>query len=1047
MRQLINHIIPLIRISFLWNLFSLEKTTKISYESRMLVRSIAGAVLVSFLVSTETPAQNREAICEPIGGNPATQVCTGSDHTGIRFSPQDIPPDGLDLTIQGGSDEAGAITIHGEGFRAPLPNGQSIEVMDHGISVESVSDSATSVTLEGRARIQTDGAGGHGINVKQHRAGPLNIAVNGGSIFTGGQGAHGVSAEHLSVGDISITVGRDAEITAKRDGSSGVYAFQHHDGSVIIRIEEGAVVKGASQFGRGVEAFLTNDENSGRISINNNGTILGGVSAEGILAWARRRSGHIGYTREDGGRQAPVEIMNDGAREEPLIHIVSNGMIRVGDPNILGLPGQPSPEAFALAINLRVVNGLLKPPLPAAGAGIRAYALDLVNLIDHVATAKILSSAELSFFASQLQIPSLPGLTPAQLLAGALGAVDPQGNPLAVKVLSQAEADVIREVLDDTGEDRLKEVLDRLTLATSPEYTESYKNKIREFEVNYNAGDILIEVTGGNITSLDGYGIQTGYPIPSSMRNGKILVSVAKDASVAGFLDGIRLATGGIVDDKRQHFVHIAGEVTSQSGDGVLLVAGGDVTVARSGRVAGFSGIHFAGGTGNGDFPFTNNVARVFGEVESTGPELQSIIDPVSQVEFQIRHAGIKLEGGGRVIVGPEARIRAKSNIAILGEPWITRPNAPADVEVIIEPGESIEKRIQGIIRNLPGADGTISSPRIYLQPGNNLLPLTSAANIPLGVWDVSMQGSSDEIQVTNEYGARAAVYEALPSVLMDQVRLTTYQERMAAVRNPHSFWIRAISGGGKWSAKTSTSGGTNYDYNRYQLEGGIDIPTGRHFTLGVSARHHRASVDVRDSGDITLSGGGLGLSGTMDNGGFYIDGQVAINWHRLDMEARFLGTISSEVSGSDYALGLEVGKRTQKGGLLLTPRTGLVFTSSSMDNFTAGAATGGGDVSMDDAKNMRGSVGLLVEKGDKETRNLFASVDIEHQFSGAENTVSVAATKLSARAYPTRVRLGLGGSMRLSDRVPSLQGLLGFITAGNSNYDFLAEFKIKFSF
>lgn len=1036
-----------LRTSLSWNLFCRAKATIRCLESRIPVRSIATVVLVSFLAAGPALAQNREAICEPVGGNPAAQVCTGSDYTGLQYSPQDVPQDGLDLTIMGGSDKAGTITIIGQGLQVPLPNGQSIEVMDHGISVESAADSAVSLTLGGHTRIQTDGVGGHGINVRQYRSGSLDVTVNGGPIITGGQNAYGVNAEHLGKGDISITVGKGANITAKREGSSAVQGFQHHDGSVTVRVEEGAVLRGAPGLGRGIAAFLTNDENSGRIVIDNKGTILGGALTEGILAWARRRSGHIGYTREDGGRQAPVEIMNDGAREEPLIHIVSSGTIRVGDPNIIGLPAQPDPQSLSLAINLGIVNGLLKPPIPPAGAGIRAYAVDLVDLLVHVATPKVLTPDELTILAAQLQIPSPPELTPAQVLAGALGAFDARGNPLPVRILSPAEAELIREILDDTGEDRLKEVLDNLTLATSPEYTEAYKNRAREFEVSYNAGDILIEVTGGSITSFDGYGIHTGYPIPSSMRNGEVRVSVSQGASVTGLIDGIRLATGGIVDGRRQHFVHVAGEVIGQFGVGVHPVAGGDVTVARTGRVSGSTGIYFAEDTGNGVFPVTNNVARVFGEVESTGPLLQTITDPLTREVTNVRHAGIKLEGGGTVIVGPHARITAQSGVAILGEPWSATPDAPADVAVVIEPGGNIEQRIQGAIRNLPGGDGATRAPRIYLQPGNRTLPLTEGSKMPLGVWDVSLRDDAGDISVTSEYGARAQVYEALPFVLMDQARLATYQERMFAARNTQGFWVRPTYRGGKWSARNSTYGGTSYDYDGYRLEGGLDIPTGKHVALGVAAHHHRSSVDVGGVGEITLAGEGLSLSATMDNGRYYVDGQIAIGWHRLDMNVASLGAIASDVSGSVYALGVEVGRRTEMGGLLLAPRTGLSFSSFALDDFTAGASTGGGAISVEDAESMVGRVGLLVEKGEEDTRRLFASVDIEHKFLGAEKSIIVASTKLSARAHPTRFRLGLGGTMRLGARVPLLQGQLGFTTAGNSTYDYLAEMKMKFSF
>ena len=997
-------------------------------------------------------AQDREAECLPGDGNPAEIVCTGSDHTGIAYTPTGA----LNLRVIGGSDAAETITIIGQGQLVPLPNGQNVEVAGHGISVgddmNAPANAPVSVSLEGHARIRTNSIGGHGINVRQHGDGPLDILVNGDLITTGGQASHGVNAEHFGTGDISVSVGRGAEITARRGGSNAIHAFQHHDGSVIVRVEEGAILRAAPELGRGIAAFLTNDENSGRIVIENRGQILGGSLSEGILAWARRRSGHVGYVKEDGTTQAPEEIMDDSARTDPLIHIVSSGTIRVGDPGITGLPAQPDPQSLALAINIGILNGRFIPPIPPTGAGIRAYAVDLVDLIDHVAVPKVLSPDYLTALAG----PPPPGLTPEQVqdrvqfLAVALGAAGPECIPLAaisdctllpVNILSPAEAGILQEVLNDTGVDRLNDVLDALPA----EYTDAYKNSVRAFEMTYNSGDILIEVTGGSITSLDGFGIHAGYPIPASKRNGEVRILISEGASVTGRVDGIRLATGGIVDDRRQHFVHVAGEVTGQTGAGVHPVAGGTVIVARTGRVSGQTGILFSGGTGNGAFPITNNVARIDGEIRSTGPELEE-----KEGQPPVRHAGVRLEGGGTVIVGPYARITAQSGVAILGEPWSgsTTPNAPADVAVVIEPGRRVEERIQGVIRNL-NADGSSGAPtRIYIKPGDQALPLTTGSTMPLGVWDVSRQDTATgDISFASEYGDRARIYEALPFVLTDQARTVIYDDRITAPPDRAGPWVRATHGTGDWSASTSTTGMAAYDHDWFRVEGGADIPVGDGFTIGFSGHHHRGSADISGVGGLTLESAGLGLSGTLDRGRFYVDGRIAASRHILNANAGASGGIASDIRGAGYALGVEVGGRAEMGGLLLRPRIGLAHSSVSLDAFTAPAAAGGGEVVLGDADNLWGWLGLLAETGNSKTHRLFASVDIEHQLAGAGKSVTVAGTRLTAQAHPTLVRLGLGGAVRLSDHAPSLQGLLGFSTAGSGNQRLTAEVRMEFSF
>ena len=427
------------------------------------------------------------------------------------------------------------------------------------------------------------------------------------------------------------------------------------------------------------------------------------------------------------------------------------------------------------------------------------------------------------------------------------------------------------------GADLLDEALSGLTPAMSPQYTEAYKNRIREFEMSYNGGDILVEVTDGSVISLDGFGIHAGYPIPASMRNGEVRILVSEGASVTGHLDGIRLATGGIVNGMRQHFVHVAGDVAGQSGAGVHPVAGGTVTVARTGGVSGTTGIRFSGGTGNGDFPATNNVARVDGEVRSTGPAPQAAQGQPPLAQADVTHAGIVLEGGGKVIVGPQARITAGTGVAILGMPWGARPDSQVDVVVVIEPGDRIEQRIQGTVRNFRGADGSLRVPRIYVKPGDHALPLTAGSTMPLGVWDVvSRQSADGDVTFTSEYGARARVYEALPFVLADQTRPTTHGERMKAAPDRSGFWVRATHGAGRWNARTSTTGRAAYEHDRSWLEGGVDIPVGESITIGISGQRRLATADIGGVGSLTLATKGMGLSGTLDSGRFYIDGRVA---------------------------------------------------------------------------------------------------------------------------------------------------------------------------
>ncbi len=461
--------------------------------------------------------------------------------------------------------------------------------------------------------------------------------------------------------------------------------------------------------------------------------------------------------------------------------------------------------------------------------------------------------------------------------------------------------------------------------------------------------------------------------------------------------------------------------------------------------------------------------------------------------------------GGGTIVIGPWAHVKATSGVAIEVD------GKAGDVAVILEQDEAgVVGHVKGQIFHPKGADRT---PRDKAVEGEVTIKTRSASGTETelkaddatkgivyrrgdrrGVYEQVFKAQLTELEDKEGYrfvddttmdlrlySHRARLYEVLPSVLLGLVELTPYSTRMAvprrstgdeevmvesskgehlAVPGSHTgVWVRLAVRDGERMADTSTTAtdfwrqSLAWDVKQTDFEAGLEVPTDDRLVLGVSAHYRQSEATVKRGGTMEASGTGVGVSLTWtDDSGLYVDGQLSYTrFFDITMVSAnsAVGAITSTGGGNGLAVGVEVGQPMSMGGMTVIPRGGLSWSSVDMDAFDEPTRIdGAGRVAPDKEQSVQGRVGVLAELGSGEAdRRLYASLDLEHEFS-SRHAVMVAGTRLATEVKPTWVRLGVGGAMSLGGHDTTLlTGDAFYATAGSDNTDFGGGLSVTFRF
>ena len=424
------------------------------------------------------------------------------------------------------------------------------------------------------------------------------------------------------------------------------------------------------------------------------------------------------------------------------------------------------------------------------------------------------------------------------------------------------------------------------------------------------------------------------------------------------------------------------------------------------------------------------------------------------------KYAGVHMSGGGTVVIGPMAHVGAASGVAV-------KANAEGDMAVILEKG------VDGFVGHVDGTVLNTATTTFRTRTGQDAdtemdLPVGGTVDRrgeARGVYDPVQRIMLTEIDGGHEfrehsqlrrYHARARLYEALPSVLLDLVRPASPAGRASVTRDGAAatrgtaggggrVWARLEASDGKRRAAASTTGkgyrgvALAWDTERRSVEAGLELPAGDRLALGLGVRHLRGKATVKGGGRIDVSGLGLGLTVAHTGaGGLYIDGRLShTRFGDIDLASDARGSVASNLSGDGFAAGVGVGRRIAREGVALTPRGGLAWSSVSLGAFDDVAGVeGGGRVVPGRTRSLVGGLGVLAEFGGSEgsSGRAFVSLDLEHEFAPDREAVA-SGTALSSKARATWARLGLGGALDLDAAgTVRLSGQGHYATAGSGN-------------
>ncbi len=433
-------------------------------------------------------------------------------------------------------------------------------------------------------------------------------------------------------------------------------------------------------------------------------------------------------------------------------------------------------------------------------------------------------------------------------------------------------------------------------------------------DVNFTAEDLVIDTTGTN-----SYGVYVEHHGTGGLNLATQDVDITTTGADADGVFAIHTGAGLLEIDLRDTAIAATGAgadgiVSDHGGSGLahIMVEGGFVHAAG----AGASGVRMGRLAEDGTVSF----AALVGE-DGYRRQTVTVNAPVTGGTGE-HAAGVFLAGGGRVAIGPRGSVGAASGIAIHAAGGV--PQLHVDLDLA---GRRVGTVLQGgEIRN----DGGATTLRV-----NDVLLHDEAAGatghtVLNGAWDLTLRASDTVAgrafsaqDFTETYAPRAAVYEALPGLLLRLHSRGPAGERLTVPGSP--AWVRVAGGGGRYTP-VQASVGAAYNFRRLEVEAGLEVELGPRLTGMLSVRHVYGWGDVSSltgGGTITAQGlgGAVGVAWTGPRG-YYVRGRVSVMDYDVDLTADGRGTLIKEASAVGHSLGFETGRRfTLSERLHLTPR------------------------------------------------------------------------------------------------------------------------------
>ena len=417
--------------------------------------------------------------------------------------------------------------------------------------------------------------------------------------------------------------------------------------------------------------------------------------------------------------------------------------------------------------------------------------------------------------------------------------------------------------------------------------------------------------------------------------------------------------------------------------------------------------------------------------------------------------------GGGTITVGPRGYVGAQSKVAV-------KVDGKSGKATVV-----LERDAKGLVGHIDGEMlGTMAFETRDVSTGKRTdLSAGDTVNRRVGrkpLYTEVRAGTlgkvtgghrfTDTGETRMLYDSRARLYEALPSVLSGLNGHTPGDARVSAPRGGNGVWLRLERSDGDRTAESATSStglrglALSWEHRRSGLAAGIDLPFGDGgMVLGLSAWHRKGRATVAHGGTAEATGTGLGVTlGHRGADGLYVEGRLShTRFGDIDLVSSGAeGRIVSGLKGSGLAAGVEVGRSMPVGGVTLTPRGGLSWSSVKADTFDDAGEPGVGGigrVTVGRAESLVGRLGARAGTVGGGAGRLFASLDVEREFTPRRD-VTASGTTLATRVRPTRVRLGLGGTLALGAG-GSLSAEAFHVMAGGGDTDLGGGIGLDFRF
>jgi len=843
------------------------------------------------------------------------------------------------------------------------------------------------------------GDGGFGVYGYHGSAGDVGIAISGGSkVSTSGANARGVYGQHEGSGDINIAISGGSTVSTSGDSAEGVVGWHSNAGDINIILRSSTVTAAE---GRGVAAYHNHADGT------STGNIGIGIAGSTVTAkWHGVYGYHNGLEGNIGIDVAGSTVSTSGA----------------GGYGVFGW------HQGTGDIGLRV-RGSKVTTSGDNGRGVYAshYHADATNAGDidiDVIGSTITTSGSTAYGVYGYHNGYDGGIDISVTGGSSVSTSSASVHAIYARHAGAADSDIAVTVADST-------------------VTTSGANSRGIYARRHSAGtgDIDILVRGSTVRTTD----EGVYALHQGESDGAIRIHV-RDSHISTSGDTAR----GVM-------------AWQNRGTGDILITIQDSTITTSGD-NGSHGVYAQALGGNIAVHIRNAVIRPTG-ADSHGVVLRGGGTQTVSVNSEVQGgsgdgAGIVLYGGGRVIIGPDGRVGAGSGVAIVAtrtDPSDTTESPRLLLDLMLG-GRRAEKALQGRVVNVHGTTGlTVNNVPVFDDGAGG----AKDTWVPNGAWDLRATGTSlSTLAFTQIFAPRAAVYEALPGVLLRLDGAGGPGSGETLLRSAGTpAYARVAVGQGSYKPGTATVA-ARYDYDRFSVESGMDFAldyelaglTGLSGWAGVRVVSGSAKISSPAGGG-RIEARGMGVTGGVawqGEDGFYGRGRLSLTRYGADLSSETRGGLKSGASGWVHALDLEGGRRFDLDlfgrKTRLTARGALRNSGLSMGGFEDGLFS---RVSVTDADRLAAGAGVDMETGllpedGVDRLRLRGSLDAEQVLSGGSK-VDVSGTELESEAGGTRLGAGLGAAYRFAGY--TIGGSVGAAGLGSGDTSYSARLQLRFAF